>query len=56
MENKALFISKVKNIYIMLMEAITNENIDSVDLFLDDTLTKKYRSIVEANKKSYSKI
>lgn len=55
MENKALFISKIKNIYIMLMEAITNKNIDSVDLFLDDTLTKNIEVLLKQTKKVIQK-
>ncbi len=49
MNNHAMMITKVKNIYIMLLTAITKENISLVDHYLDDELTKKYKNIIDAN-------
>ena len=49
MENEELNISKIKNIYIMLLTAIAEDNIDRVDHFLDDTLANRYREIVNNN-------
>ena len=45
-----MMISKVKNIYIMLLHAISKENIAMVDHFLDDNLTEKIKKIIETNK------
>ena len=52
MENQAMIITKVKNIYIMLLHAISKENISMVDHFLDDKLTNKYKEIIENNIKN----
>lgn len=52
MPDKELMITKVKNIYIMLLHAISKENISMVDHFLDDKLTDKYKKIIENNKKN----
>lgn len=49
MEDNAMMITKVKNIYIMLLHAISKENIAMVDHFLDDELTKKYKEIINKN-------
>ena len=49
MINQAMTITKVKNIYIMLLHAISKENISIVDHFLDDELTKKYKLVIEKN-------
>lgn len=53
--NQAMMISKVKNIYIMLLHAISKENISIVDHCLDDELTKKYKTIIENNIKNNTK-
>jgi len=50
MTNSAMMITKVKNIYIMLLHAISKENISIVDHFLDDTLTAKINELIEKNK------
>ena len=47
MENQAMMISKVKNMYIMLLHAISKENISMVDHFLDDELTEKFKLTIE---------
>lgn len=52
MTNQAMMITKVKNIYIMLLHAISKENISMVDHFLDDELTIKYKQIIENNIKN----
>ena len=51
MDLDAKTISKLKNIYISLLDAIMEENIDKVDHFLDDELTSYYRQIIENNKR-----
>ena len=52
MPNQALTISKVKNIYIMLLHAISKETISMVDHYLDDKLTKKIKLDIENNIKN----
>ena len=49
MSDKAIMITKVKNIYIMLLHAISNENIAMVDHFLEDNLTAEFKRIIENN-------
>ena len=49
MTNDAMMITKIKNIYIMLLHAISKENISIVDHYLDDNLTEKFRAIIENN-------
>ena len=44
-----MMITKVKNIYVMLLNAISKENISLVDHCLDDELTKKYKKIIDTN-------
>ena len=45
-------ITKIKNIYIMLLHAISKEDISIVDHYLDDELTEKYKEIIANNKKN----
>ena len=52
MNNQAMMITKVKNIYIMLLHAISKENISIVDHYLDDALSSKYKKIIENNIKN----
>jgi len=52
MKNEAITISKVKNIIIMLLHAITKENISIVDHFLDDNLTASIDKIIKENIKN----
>ena len=52
MNNNAMMITKVKNIYIMLLHAISKENIDMVDLYLDDKLTEHFKKLVANNIKN----
>lgn len=52
MYNQAMMITKVKNIYIMLLHAISNENISMVDHYLDDELTKHFQKIIDNNIKN----
>lgn len=52
MVNQAMMITKIKNIYIMLLHAISKEDISIVDHYLDDALTNKYKEIIENNKKN----
>lgn len=49
MPNIEMMITKVKNIYIMLLNAISKENISIVDYCLDDELTKRFQSLIENN-------
>ena len=52
MINEALTIGKVKNIIIMLLHAITKDNISMVDHFLDDNLTAKIDQVIGNNIKN----
>ena len=52
MEDQAMIITKVKNIYIMLLHAISKENISIVDHFLEDSLTEKYKNMIDNNIKN----
>ena len=52
MENQAMMITKVKNIYIMLLHAISQENISMVDHYIDDESTKKIRQMIDINIKN----
>lgn len=52
MSEEALTISKVKNIYIMLLHSITKENISIVDHFLDDNLTAMFGQMINENIKN----
>lgn len=52
MNNKALMISKVKNIYIMLLHAISKENLSIVDHCLDDEFKNRINKMIEENKKN----
>lgn len=52
MNNQAMMITKVKNIYIMLLHAISKENILMVDHYLDDSLTSKFKKTIENNIKN----
>ena len=56
MATEAMMITKVKNIYIMLLHAISKENISMVDHYLDDELTKKINSFIENNKENNVKL
>lgn len=47
--DQAMEITKIKNIYIMLLHAISQENISIVDHCLDDALTAKYKQLIETN-------
>ena len=47
--DKDEIISKVKNMYIMLLYAISREDIDRVRQYLSDDLAKKYESIIKEN-------
>lgn len=49
MADYEMMITKVKNIYIMLLNAISKENISIVDHCLDDELTNKFKSLIESN-------
>ena len=49
--SNAMTITKIKNIYIMLLHAISKENIAIVDHYLDDKLAAYYNNIIENNKK-----
>lgn len=49
MNAKAMTISKVKNIIIMLLHAIAKDNISMVDHFLDDNLTAQFDSVIKNN-------
>ena len=42
MTDKAMMVTKAKNIYIMLLHAISKENMSIVDHYLDDKLTQQY--------------
>ena len=50
--SNAMTITKIKNIYIMLLHAISKENIAIVDHYLDDKLAAYYNNIIENNKKN----
>lgn len=50
MATEALMTTKVKNIYIMLLHAVSKENISLVDHYLDDRLTYKISQYIEENK------
>jgi len=52
MPNHEMMITKVKNIYIMLLHAISKENISIVDHYLDDELTKKIKIMIDNNMKN----
>jgi len=52
MNDYEMMITKVKNIYIMLLHAISKENISIVDYCLDDELTNKFQTIIENNIKN----
>ena len=52
MNNQAMLITKVKNIYIMLLHAISKENISIVDHYLDNDLSAEFKAIVEKNIKN----
>ena len=52
MTNKAMIVTKAKNIYIMLLHAISKENLSIVDHYLDDKLTQKYNEIIENYQKN----
>lgn len=50
MNNQAMMVTKVKNIYIMLLHAISKENISIVDHYIDDDLATKINNYIENNK------
>ena len=52
MNNQAMMFTKVKNIYIMLLHAISKENLSIVDHYLDDALTKRINQTIENNKRN----
>ena len=56
MQNQAMTITKIKNIYIMLLHAISKENISIVDHYLDDKLKIKINEWMETNKQNNIKI
>lgn len=49
MDDQAMMITKIKNIYIMLLHAISKENISIVDHCLDDELAKEFKQQIEKN-------
>ena len=52
MTDKAMMVTKAKNIYIMLLHAISKENMSIVDHYLDDKLTQQYTEMIENYKKN----
>lgn len=52
MYNEAMTITKVKNIYIMLLNSISTGNINKVDHYLDDNLTQYFKKVIEDNTKN----
>ena len=52
MNNQEMMVTKVKNIYIMLLHAISKENISIVDHCLEDTLTQRFNEIILNNIKN----
>lgn len=49
MSDYEMMITRIKNIYIMLLHAIAKENISIVDHYIDDGLIKNFESIIEKN-------
>ncbi len=52
MNSQAMMITKVKNIYIMLLHAISKENISIVEHCLDDKLSAEFKTMVQNNIKN----
>src|SRR5574344_217610 len=50
--NEAMFITKVDNIYIMILSSIMSNNLDKVRHFIGNTLEEKYDLLINDFKKN----